>query len=127
MSLQNAPSFYNPKVHAVQGVKSKTFKRIALDTTMTIPELFEYHAKHSPEHPVFVYADDEQKEHVLCYPEVYRAIRKMATISHTYYTRLADYYARARATSIEAEPPVMGILATIGTGSRLLRSARSSF
>lgn len=113
--LQNAPSFYNAKVQTVQGANSKTFKRIELDTTLTIPELFEFHAKHSPEHPVFVYADENNQEHVLYFPEVYRGIRKAATLSAGYYERFADYYAQAQQGKDATEPPVIGILATAGT------------
>ncbi|KAL1943361.1 hypothetical protein VTO73DRAFT_4436 [Trametes versicolor] len=113
--LQNAPGFYNAKVQTVQGANSKTFKRIELDTTLTIPELFEFHAKHSPEHPVFVYADENNQEHVLYYPEVYRGIRKAATLSAGYYERMADYYAQAQQGKDATEPPVIGILATADT------------
>ena len=84
MSLKGALGFYNPAVQTVQGANSTTFTSPGIDTTLTIPELFEFHAKHSPQHPVFVYADDEQKEHVIRFPEVYRAIRKAATVSSTH-------------------------------------------
>ncbi|KAI8996302.1 acetyl-CoA synthetase-like protein [Trametes punicea] len=111
-TLQNAPGFYNPKVQTVQGANSKTFRPVPLDTSLTIPELFEYHAKHSAEHPVFVYVDDDKQEHVLRYPEVYRAIRKAATISAGHYERMADYYAQAQQGKGENDPPIIGILAT---------------
>lgn len=115
--LDNAPGFYNPKVRTVQGANSKTFKRIELDTTLTVPELFEFHAKHSPEHPVFVWVDDDNEEHVLRFPEVYRGIRKAATISAGHYARMADYYAQAQQGKDASDPPVVGILATAGTRS----------
>ncbi|KAI0673239.1 acetyl-CoA synthetase-like protein [Trametes maxima] len=111
-TLQNAPGFYNPKVHTVQGANSKTFARVNLDTTLTIPELFEHHAKNSPEHPVFVYADDDNQERVLRFPDVYRAIRRGATLSARHYARQADYYAKAQQGKDANEPPVIGILAT---------------
>ncbi|KAI0743085.1 acetyl-CoA synthetase-like protein [Daedaleopsis nitida] len=111
MSLKHAPGFYNPAVQTVQGANSKTFKRPDLDTTLTIPELFAYHAIHSPEHPVFVYADDDQQEHVIRFPEVYRAIRKAATISSAHYNRRADHYAKAQVGKSANDPPVIGILA----------------
>ena len=114
MSLENAPGFYNPTVQTWQGANSTTFKRPELDTNLTLPELFEYHAKHSPEHPVFVYADDEQQEHVIRFPEVFRGIRKAATISSAHYNRLSDYYTKAQVGKSEDDPPVIGILATAG-------------
>ena len=115
MSLNGAPGFYNPAVQTVQGANSTTFTNPGIDTTLTIPQLFEFHAKHSPKHPVFVYADDDQKEHVICFPEVYRAIRKAATLSSAHYNRLSDYYTQAQVGKSENEPPVIGILATAGT------------
>ena len=118
MSLKGAPGFYNPAVQTVQGANSKTFTSPGIDTTLTIPELFEFHAKHSPQHPVFVYADDDEKEHVIHFPEVYHAIRKAATISSAHYNRLSDYYEQAQVGKSEDEPPVIGILATAGTHAR---------
>lgn len=125
MSLKGALGFYNPAVQTVQGANSTTFTSPGVDTTLTIPELFEFHAKHSPQHPVFVYADDEQKEHVIRFPEVYRAIRKAATISSAHYNRLSDYYAEAQSGKSENEPPVIGILATAGTHTSRPPSSRS--
>ncbi|KAI0712723.1 acetyl-CoA synthetase-like protein [Cerioporus squamosus] len=112
MSLKNAPGFYNPAVQTWQGANSKTFKRPDLDTNLTLPELFAYHAEHSPEHPVFVYADDDQQEHVIKFPEVYRGIRKAATIASAHYNRLADYYTKAQVGKSPNDPPIIGILAT---------------
>ena len=114
MSLKDAPGFYNPTVQAWQGANSKTFTPPGLDTNLTLPELFEFHAKHSAEHPVFVYADDEQKEHVIRFPEVYRAIRKAATLVTPHYTRLADWYAISQEGKSDNDPPVIGILANAG-------------
>ncbi|KAI0687627.1 acetyl-CoA synthetase-like protein, partial [Cerioporus squamosus] len=111
MSLQDAPGFYNPTVQAWQGENSKTFTPPGLDTNLTLPGLFEFHSKHSPEHPVFVYADDEQKERVICYPEVYRGIRKTATLMTPHYSRFADRYAKLQEGKSGEEPPVIGILA----------------
>ncbi|KAJ3017077.1 hypothetical protein NUW54_g665 [Trametes sanguinea] len=114
-TLQNAPGFYSPKVHTVQGANSKTFSRVGLDTTLTVPELFKYHAENSPEHPVFVYMDDEKNEHIVRFPEVYRGIRKAATIASRHYERMADYYAQAQQGKSENDPPIVGILATAGS------------
>ncbi|TFK88243.1 acetyl-CoA synthetase-like protein [Polyporus arcularius HHB13444] len=111
MSLKDAPGFYNPAVQAWQGANSKTFKPPGLDTDLTLPQLFEFHAEHSPEHPVFVYADDEQREHVIRFPEVYRGIRKAATLVAPHYSRFADRYAKSREVKSDGEPPVIGILA----------------
>ena len=117
MSSKDALSFYNPTVVTPQGANSKTFKNPGLDTTLTIPELFEFHAKNSPEHAVFVYADDDHQQRFLRYPEVYRGIRKAATLASAHYNRLAGYYAQGQAGKSSNEPPAIGILATAGTSS----------
>ncbi len=117
-SLATAPNFYNPTVKTVQGANSKTFKRPDFDTKLTIPELFEHHAKNSPEHAVFAYIDDDGDEKVICFPEVYRAIQKSATIASAHYNRLSDYYAKAQEGKSEDDPPAVGILSTTGTRSR---------
>ncbi|EMD37732.1 hypothetical protein CERSUDRAFT_94732 [Gelatoporia subvermispora B] len=72
-----------------QGSNSRTWTRPPLDDSLTFPELFEFHAKHSPEHPVRTYSDEKKNIHPICYPEAFRAIRKAAKI----------------------ESPVLGILA----------------
>ncbi|KAI0633130.1 acetyl-CoA synthetase-like protein [Trametes polyzona] len=112
VALEHAPSFYNPTVQTLQGANSKTFTPVGLDTTLTLPQLFEYHAKHSPKHPVYVYADEQKSEHVLRFPDVYRGIRRAATISAGHYKRLSDYYAQVQKDKSANEPPVVGILAT---------------
>nr|UXY92114.1 ATP/NADPH-dependent carboxylic acid reductase [Trametes cinnabarina] len=111
-TLQNAPGFYNPKVHTIQGANSKTFSRVELNTTLTLPELFKHHAENSPEHPVFVYMDDDKKEHIIRFPEVYRGIRKAATIASRHYERMADYYTHSQQGKGKNDPPIIGILAT---------------
>ena len=114
MSLANAPNFYNPVVKTVQGANSTTFKRPDFNTKLTIPQLFEHHAKNSPDHAVFAYIDDDGQEKVIRFPEVYRAIRKSATLVTPHYTRLADRYAISQEGKSDDDPPVIGILANAG-------------
>ncbi|KAI0772397.1 acetyl-CoA synthetase-like protein [Trametes elegans] len=114
-TLENAPGFFSPKVQTVQAANSKTFTRVPIDSTLTLPELWEFHAKNSAEHPVFVYVDDNKEEHILRYPDVWRGIRKAGTIVAGHYQRQADYYAKAQEGKSELEPPVIGILATADT------------
>lgn len=48
-----------------QGVNSGTWTVPPIDGTLTIPEIFDFHLKHSPTHPFFTYHDpsiDEVKE-----------------------------------------------------------------
>ena len=114
MSLKDALGFYNPKVTTVQGLNSNTFTHPALDTTLTIPELFKFHSENSSEHVVFVYADDDKELHHLRYPEVYRAIRKSATFSFPHVKSLVEAATEERPSDKDGDLPVVGILAVSG-------------
>ena len=117
MSLKDALGFYtpNPRVTAAQGAKSTTFKTPDTNTSLTIPELFRFHAENSQDHAVFVYADDDRKQRFLRYPEVYRAIQKAATYASPSLEHLKDAYVEAGGGLGDADPPVVGILAHSGT------------
>ncbi|OSX58824.1 hypothetical protein POSPLADRAFT_1151619 [Postia placenta MAD-698-R-SB12] len=45
-----------------------------LDGSLALPELYEWHAEHSPDHPLFVFAKEDGSVHKLCWPEVLRAV-----------------------------------------------------
>ncbi|OCH89652.1 acetyl-CoA synthetase-like protein [Obba rivulosa] len=92
----------------LQGANSSTWHRPALDGSLTLPELYAWHAEHSPEHPLFVHADDEKKLHHIYYPEAFRAIRKAAQFSRGQYTRVEDEYNRHQTSQ---DQHVIGILA----------------
>ena len=69
-----------------QALSSKTFRPPPLDGSMTIAELYDWHLQNTPEHPLFVFADDSGQNHTILWPEVVRAvhgagrrIRSMAT------------------------------------------------
>ena len=116
MSLKDALGFYtpNPRVTAVQGAKSTTFKTPEANASLTIPELFKFHGENSQDHSVFVYADDDRQPCFLRYREVYRAIQKAATYASPSLVHLKDAYAKAGGGLGDADPPVIGILANAG-------------
>lgn len=88
----------------LQGRNQSTFKHPPFeDDSLNVHELFAHHAVHSPQHPTFVYADDEKKRHFIYYPEAYAAIRNAAKL-------VGDNYRGSTSTQ-----PVIAILATIGT------------
>ncbi|OBZ74288.1 L-aminoadipate-semialdehyde dehydrogenase large subunit [Grifola frondosa] len=92
------------KFRTMQGASSATFRRPPLDSSLTVPELFAYHATNSPNHPVFVYADDQKQMHKIYYPEVYKAIRKAAKITSNHYLPSSN-------SNGNNDPPTIGILA----------------
>lgn len=98
----------------LQGCCSTTFQQPPLDGSLTVPELFAWHAKHSPDHPVFVYPNSDPfnpstKDVIVTvhYPEVYRAIIAAAKLVKE---ALADHEIQQPTNEI----PVIGILAIAG-------------
>ena len=67
-----------PTPPCTQALKSTTFKPAPLDGSLTIPELYDWHQIHTPNHPLFEYADDFGVVHVLLWPEVVQAIHRAA-------------------------------------------------
>ncbi|KAJ3566240.1 hypothetical protein NP233_g7123 [Leucocoprinus birnbaumii] len=61
----------------LQAAESTTFTRPPFDQSLTVPELYAFHAQHSPNHPLFVYSTDSTGTcRELCYPEVYAAVQR---------------------------------------------------
>ena len=63
-----------PSVPNTQGLTSTTFCRPPLDGTLTIAEMWDWHAEHSPEHPAFEYSDDNGSVTTIRWPEANRAM-----------------------------------------------------
>ncbi|THH28009.1 hypothetical protein EUX98_g6169 [Antrodiella citrinella] len=65
-----------PPLPPSQALNSKTFRLPPLDGTLNVPELYDWHLEHTPNHPIFVYADDEGKEKLMYWPEASRAVHR---------------------------------------------------
>ena len=112
-SLQDTASFFTQEHKAPctdQGRASKTFKAPPLDTSLTLPELYEFHAKNSPEHPLFLYTEADGQSQYLNYSNVYRAIRKAAT----YVCLHSNLSPETQQALPDEERPVAGVLAISG-------------
>ncbi|KAI8996240.1 acetyl-CoA synthetase-like protein [Trametes punicea] len=92
-------------ITAPQGVNSTTWRAPPFNGPMTVPELYAFHARESPEHPVYVFDDDQGEVQTLRYKDVFRGARKAASIvsRHVPPTRTA--------TAEGTKGPVVGILA----------------
>ncbi|CDO76173.1 hypothetical protein BN946_scf185034.g6 [Trametes cinnabarina] len=66
------------KILSPQGVNSTTWVPPPFYGSLTIPELYAFHAEKSPEHPIFAYDDEQGETQKLHYKEVFPAIRKAA-------------------------------------------------
>ncbi|KAF7761593.1 hypothetical protein Agabi119p4_9585 [Agaricus bisporus var. burnettii] len=91
----------------LQGAKSSTFTRPPFNNSLTIPEVYAFHALNSSQHPVFVYADSSTSgTREILYPEVYAAIQRGHGLVSRYHSDLVGDVTKA---------PVVGILANIDT------------
>lgn len=100
-----------PNFSVIQGAQSTTFSTPPLDGSLTIPELYAYHAEYSRTHKLFVYVDHDGIK-TIDYGTVYRAQLAAAGLIKAAYEASADLY------SDGAARPVFGILATTGKYSR---------
>lgn len=63
-----------------QVLSCKTFQAPPLDGSLTVPEIYDWHAEHSPEHPLFLYGDPEGPVHTITWAEAVRAIHRAGRI-----------------------------------------------
>lgn len=96
-----------------QGVNSRTFHAPPLDCGLSVPGLYEYNAKHSPDHPVFCYAHIETGVvHDVTYSEAWDYIRSAARIIQS---RIVTGVNELSGSSNANFRPVVAILAPSGT------------
>ncbi|KAF8898448.1 acetyl-CoA synthetase-like protein [Infundibulicybe gibba] len=69
-----------PPLPPTQALSSSTFRPPPLDASYTLPEIYEWQAKHSPEHRLFIYANGEGIIKSICWSEAVRAVRRGASI-----------------------------------------------
>ena len=92
-----------PTIRTQQGVGSSTWTSPPFYGDLTIPELYDFHARRSPDHPVIAYQDVENNIQTLRFKDIIRGVRKAAGTT----------LARMRQSSTRDTTPV-GILASIG-------------
>ncbi|KAI0645046.1 acetyl-CoA synthetase-like protein [Trametes meyenii] len=94
-----------------QGVNHPTFHPLPFDHNLSIPQLYEYHARHSPAHPVFAYADpDTGVVHDVTFAEAWDCICAVASI----ILQRIQQSKNQRSNEIGGPPEALGI----GTGGR---------
>ena len=82
---------------------SKTFKVPPLDGSLTLPEIWDWQLENSPEHPVFVYHEDDGSERTIY-------MRDVVYASHRAGRMLQDQLPQ----SLLDQRPVIGVLAISG-------------
>lgn len=93
-----------PPPPQTQALLSKTFRPPPLDGSLTLPELYEWHLEHSPEHKLFVFANDKGETRTICWPEAVRAIHVGAKLVKKTLS----------GTVSSSDPPVVAILSPSG-------------
>lgn len=91
-----------PPVPTPQGLKTKDFKAPPLDGSLTLVEVFEYNAKHSPNHAFFRYEDTPGHFKNINWKQLHRATYRVARIVESHKV---------------PEPKIVAILALIDTVS----------
>jgi hypothetical protein len=94
-----------PPAPATQALSSTTFHAPPLDGSLTIAEMWDWHAEHSPEHPVFQYSDDNGNVTTIKWPEAARAMHRGG--------RFMQSFAAAHPVS-SSRKPIVSILASSG-------------
>lgn len=97
-----------PPLPDTQALSSKTFKKPPLDSSLTIPEIYDWHYVNSTEHPLFVYADSHGEVKSILWPEAVRGVHTAARIVRE---RVSPRVAKDEP---EGGPRIVGILAASG-------------
>jgi hypothetical protein len=86
-----------------QALNSPTFIIPPLDGTLSLPEIFDFHLQHSPNHPAFVYADGPGSTRTILWHEVVRGLHQ------------AGHIVRSRVEVEQVnERPIIALLALAG-------------
>ena len=89
---------------------SPTFSRPPLDHSLTLPEIYEWHAEHSPQHPLFIYENSPGVNKTILWSQAGRGIVRASNFVRN---RVEGGYEAAASQ----EAPVVALLATLGLGS----------
>lgn len=99
-----------PGVTPIHGQASRTFSPPPLDGLLTIPELFDWHRDHSPDHPIFVYSTSAEDRTEITFKQGIDAAHRAGAL-------LADRLVKLglRPSAAEHDGPIIAILAATGT------------
>lgn len=101
-----------PSPPRTQSYLDTAFRPPPLDGSLTLPEIYEWHAKHNPNHRFFVFANDDDTIQSISFSEVVRAVHVGARIIRDRMGWKPDV----------DETPVVAILAASGNGLLCLSS-----
>lgn len=90
-------------------IQSNTFRPPPLDGSITVPEMYDWHLKNSPDHPIFVYSDEDGATSTIKIEEAVKAMHRAGR-----RIQRAMSYDRAVVSTV----PFLAILANTGTQHR---------
>ena len=67
-----------------QALASSTFVPPPLDGSLTIAEMWDWHAEHSAKHPAFEYSDDDGNVTTIYWPEACAAVHRAGPAVRTF-------------------------------------------
>ncbi|KAI0050801.1 acetyl-CoA synthetase-like protein [Auriscalpium vulgare] len=88
-----------------------SFNPPPLDGSLTVPELLFHHAKHNPNHPLFVFRDGTSQKSIT-YEDAGNMVLRAAQLTCGHYARLVDRYTAQVGTRPPGRGPTIGILAS---------------
>ncbi|KAI0050788.1 acetyl-CoA synthetase-like protein [Auriscalpium vulgare] len=88
-----------------------SFNPPPLDGSLTVPELLFHHAKHNPNHPLFVFRDGTSQKSIT-YEDAGNMVLRAAQLTCGHYARLVDRYTAQEGTRPPGRGPTIGILAS---------------
>lgn len=89
-----------------QAVQSRTFTVPPLDGTLSLPEIYDWHRLHSPNHSLFVYQDGFSEVRTITWSHAVRAIHVAA--------RLVEAALKSTSNGSSRLSTVVGVLAMTG-------------
>ncbi|KAF8200278.1 hypothetical protein BJ912DRAFT_1020035 [Pholiota molesta] len=63
-----------PAPPPTQALQSKTFRPPPLDRSLTLPEIYDWHLVNTPDHRLFIFADENQNTRTIYWPEAVKAV-----------------------------------------------------
>ena len=109
---------YPPLPTRTQALSSETFKVPPLDGSLTIVQMLDWQAEHSPGHSMYEYAEDDGSIVKLKFPEVRRAVHRGA--------RLIEKALPTRESIRDKVRPLIAVVANAG-GRRMVRNSPSAY
>ena len=77
---KKSPRPLAPPYTRTQALSSKTFDIPPLDGSLTLPEIYDWHLTHTPDHPLFEFTDADGQTRIIKYPEFCRALYKTSLL-----------------------------------------------